>query len=57
MKVTGIVLVDLSATYDTVNHRHLLHKTLEVTKDTNLTELIESMLENSYFYVELYLSK
>jgi hypothetical protein len=52
-KVTGAVFVDLSAAYDTVNHRSLLHKILEITKDINLTELIESMLANRYFFVEL----
>ena len=52
-KVTGVVLIDLSAAYDTVNHWRFLHKILELTKDTHLTELIESMLEIRYFYVEL----
>ena len=51
--VTGVVLVDLSAAYDTVNHRCLLSKILAITRDTSLTELIESMLENRMFYVEL----
>ena len=30
-----------------------IKKFLEITKDIHLTELIESMLENRYFYVEL----
>ena len=51
--VTGVVLVDLSAAYDTVNHRCLLSKILAITRDILLTELIESMLENRMFYVEL----
>ena len=45
--------MDFSAAYDTVNHRCLLHKILELTKDIRLTELIESMLENKRFFVEL----
>ena len=52
-KVTGVELVDLSAAYDTVNHRCLLHKNLDLTKDIHLTEVIESMLENRHFFVEL----
>ncbi len=42
--VTGVVFVDLSAAYDTVNHWCLLNKLLELTKDIHLTELIEFWL-------------
>jgi hypothetical protein len=51
--VTGVVFVDLSAAYDTVNHRCLLNKILELTKDIHLTELIECMLDNRMFFVQL----
>ena len=32
-KITGVVFVDLSTAYDTVNHRCLLRKILELTKN------------------------
>jgi hypothetical protein len=44
--VTGTLLLDLSAAYDS----GLLKKILEITKDIHITELIESILENRYFY-------
>lgn len=44
------MFVDLSAAYDTVNHRRLLSKILETTKDTSLTELIESWRTNFFFF-------
>ena len=36
--MTGLVLVDLSAAYDTVNHRKLLYKVLNFTNHINITE-------------------
>ena len=51
--ITGAVFVDLSATYDTVNHRSLLSKVLEMTDDVQLTDLIRTMLENRRFFVVL----
>ena len=47
------MFVDLTAAYDTVNHICLPSKILELTKDIRLMELIESMLENRLFFVEL----
>ena len=49
--ITGAVFVDLSAAYDTVNHRRLLNKVLEMTGDVQLTDLIRTMLENRRFFV------
>ena len=51
--MTGFILADLTAAYDTANHRRLLNKVLELTNDIRLTELLESMLENRRFFVEL----
>uniref|UniRef100_A0A671VIV1 Uncharacterized protein n=1 Tax=Sparus aurata TaxID=8175 RepID=A0A671VIV1_SPAAU len=51
--VTGAVFVDLSAAYDTVNHRLLLKKILENTKDLAFTDLIRALLKNRRFYVVL----
>ena len=45
--------MDLSAAYDTVNHRRLLSKVLEMTGDVQLTDLIRTMLENRRFFVVL----
>ena len=38
--VTGAVFVDLSGAYDTVNHRRLLSKVLEITGDVQLVDLL-----------------
>ena len=45
--------MDLSAAYDTVNHRRLLRKVLEMTGDIHLTDLIRTMLESRRFFVVL----
>ena len=51
--VTGAAFVDLSAAYDTVNHRILVRKLHELTQDANLTHLVQSMLSNRCFFVDL----
>ena len=50
---TGTVFVDLSASYDTVNHRVLLTKLYGMIEDAEFTKLIGSMMSNQRFYVEL----
>ena len=52
-QITGIVLVDLSAAYDTVNHRRLLEKVYNMTRDYRLMCMIRTLLENRGFFVEL----
>lgn len=51
--ITGVVFVDLSAAYDTVNQRILLAKIYDTTKDYDLTKVIESLLQNRRYYVSL----
>ena len=50
---TGTVFVDLSAANDTVNHRVLLTILYGMTEDAEFTKLIEIMMSNRRFYVEL----
>ena len=50
---TGVVFVDLTAAYDTVNHRLLLNKLYRMTSDIHLTKLIQLLLGNRRFFVEL----
>ena len=51
--ITGTAIVDLSATYDTVNHRLLIQKLLNITQDSTLCRVIQNLLSNRRFYVEL----
>lgn len=51
-QITGAVFVDLTAAYDTVNHRRLLMKLYNATNDYQLTCFIRNLLENRRFFVE-----
>ncbi len=50
---TGAVFVDLIAAYDTVNHRALLFKVAKLVKNSTVVRVIESLLNNRRFFVEL----
>ena len=52
-KITGTVFVDLTAAYDTVNHRLLLNKVAKVVNNSKLVKIIQSLLTNRRFYVEM----
>lgn len=51
--VTGAVFIDLTAAYDTINHRILFKRMYEITRDYNLTTFIAEMLRNRRYLVEL----
>lgn len=51
--ITGAGFFDLSADYDTVNHRLLLKKVYELTEDAKLTKIIGLLLRNRKCYVSL----
>ena len=50
--ITGVAFVDLSATYDTVNHRILIQKLYNTTRTANYV-VFQNMLSNRRLYVEL----
>lgn len=52
-QATGTVFVDLTAAYDTVNHKRLLTKVARVTKNKKIVLIVKSLLENRRFFVEL----
>ena len=51
--INGAAFVDLSAAYDTVNHRLLIRKLYDFTEDNPLCRVIQTMLSSRRFYVEL----
>ena len=51
--VTGAVFVDLSAAYNTVNHRILMTKIHQITDDKAMPTLLGTLLTNRMFDVVL----
>ncbi|XP_050066097.1 uncharacterized protein LOC126555181 [Aphis gossypii] len=52
-KITGVVFIDLTAAYDTVNHNLLISKIKDLTKDNTLARTINTLLRNRRYCVEL----
>ena len=51
--ITGAVFVDLSVSYDTMNHIILIQKLYNITQESPLCSVIQNMLSSRKFYVEL----
>jgi len=51
--ITRAAFIDLSAAYDTINHRLLLKKIYELTEDAKFTKTITLLLRNRRFFVSL----
>ena len=51
--LTGVAFVDLSAAYDTVQHRLMIRKLMDMTGDIELCQVIRCLLSNSRFFVQL----
>jgi hypothetical protein len=52
-KITGVEFIDLMVAYDTVNHNLLISKIKDLTKDNTLAEIINILLRNRRYCVEL----
>ena len=52
-QITGTVFVHLTAAYDTVNHKILLLKVAKMTKNKKIVSILQSLLENRRFFVEM----
>ncbi|KAK3870172.1 hypothetical protein Pcinc_011237 [Petrolisthes cinctipes] len=50
---TRAVFVDLTAAYDTVNHKALLFKVAKMIKNTTIIKVLESLLNNRQYFVEM----
>ena len=51
--ITGTAFVDLSAAYNTVNHSLLIQKLYNTTLDSQLYRVIQKLLSDRRFYVQL----
>ena len=50
---TETVFADLTAAYDTLNNRILLLNITRVTRDARIVKILQSLLTNRFFYVEM----
>ena len=51
--LTGAAFVDLSAAYNTVQHRLMIRKLMDMTGDIDLCQMIRGLLSNPRFFVQL----
>ena len=51
--LTGAAFVDLSAAYDTVQHRLMIRQLMDMTGDIDLCHVIRCLLSNRRYFVQL----
>lgn len=51
--ITGAAFIDITAAYDTVQHRTMIRKLLDMTGDLDLCQVMKSLLNNRRFFVQL----
>lgn len=51
--ITGAAFIDLTAAYDTGQHRTMIRKLFDMTGDLDLCQIIKSLLNNGRFFVQL----
>ena len=51
--LTGAAFVDLSAAYDTIKHRLMIRKLMDMTGDIDLCQVIRGLLSNRHIFVQL----
>lgn len=50
-KITGVVFIDLTAAYDTVNHRIKTYELYKTTHDFRFVKIVKALLSNRRFFV------
>ena len=51
--INGTVFVDLTVVYDTVDHMILLFKVANIIRNKQIVNIIQSLLKNRSFFVEM----
>lgn len=51
--IIGVVFVDLTVAFDTINYRKILLKVAKILSNNNIINVIQPLLSNRLFFVEI----